>query len=65
MEWNSSASKPIILSFLTLMLLKHIFEKYTNIASAAAVQFLLRQLISDNIVKAEDKLVLSGVFCPA
>lgn len=44
------------------MFLKHNFEKYTNTASAVAVQFLLRQLISDNIVKAENKLVLSGVF---
>lgn len=44
------------------MLLKHNFEKYTNTASAVAVQFLLRQQISDNIVKAENKLVLSGIF---
>ena len=59
MEWNFGILKPIILGFLTIMLLKHNFEKYTNIAFAI---FLLKQLISDNVVKAENKLSCCVVF---
>lgn len=37
MEWNSGVLKPIILNFLTFMLLKHNFEKSANIAFAVKV----------------------------